>query len=350
MPSRSTTFGRNLLLVAALGFGCWGFGRGSGRAEAGQEMANTTLQAVMLQDAFNLAAEKVLPAVVLVMTDRGLGSGVIYDAAGLILTNNHVIAGAGRIRVRLADHREFEGQLKGTDPLSDVAVIKIAADEPLPVAELADSGAVKIGDWAIAIGSPLGLEQTVSVGVVSAVARYTQVTGNRAQDFIQTDAAINQGNSGGPLANIQGQVIGINNHIMSPTGSSAGIGFAVPTETVIKVAAQLVEFGKVERSRLGVGVAEATRRQIAMIGDTHGAQPVIITDVEPDSPAAAAGLRRGDVVLLMNDKPVRSVNDFANRIQLANGQMAKLTVWREGREIEIDAQPKPFELVPRPNR
>jgi len=350
MQSTRSSFGQTLIVAAALGFGFWGLGHGAGRAEAGQEMANTTVQAVMLQDAFNLAAEKVLPAVVLIRTDRGLGSGVIYDSSGLILTNNHVINGARVIRVRLADHREVAGQLKGTDPLSDVAVIQVPSDEPLPHAELADSREVKIGDWAIAIGSPLGLEQTVSVGVVSAVGRYTQVTGNAAQDFIQTDAAINQGNSGGPLVNIQGQVIGINNHIISPTGSNAGIGFAVPTETVAKVAQQLVTHGKVERSRLGVGVAEASRRQTALIGDTRGATPVIITNVEPDSAAEAAGLRIGDVVLLLNDKPVRSVNDFANRIQLADGQMARLTVWRDGQEVEIGVQPRPYEMVTQPNR
>ncbi len=350
MQSTTSNFGRTCLVIAALGFGFWGLGRGAGRAEAGQAMANTTVQAVMLQDAFNLAAEKVLPAVVLIRTDRGLGSGILYDPTGLILTNNHVVAEARQVRIRLADHREFVGQLKGTDPLSDVAVIKVNAEEPLPYAELADSRPVKIGDWAIAIGSPLGLEQTVSVGVVSAVGRYTQVTGNRAQDFIQTDAAINQGNSGGPLVNIHGQVIGINNHIISPTGSNAGIGFAVPTDTVARVAQQLVERGRVERSRLGVGVSEATRRQTAMIGDTHGAQPVIITEIEAGSPAASAGMQVGDVVLLLNDRPVRSVNDFANRIQLVDGETVKLTVWRAGQELDLNAQPLPYEPQTQPRR
>ena len=350
MQSTEGNTWRSLVTVAAIAFGAWGLGHGAGQAEAGPEMAHTTLQATMLQDAFNLAAEKVLPATVLIRTDRGLGSGILYDPSGLILTNSHVIAGARAIRVRLADHREFGGTLKGTDPLSDVAVVKISGDDPCPYAELGDSRPVKIGDWAIAIGSPLGLEQTVSVGVVSAVGRYTDVTGNRAQDFIQTDAAINPGNSGGPLVNIEGQVIGLNNHIISPTGSNAGIGFAVPSDTVTRVAQQLVDHGKVDRARLGVGLTQATRVQTAKIGDTHGATPVIITEVEPRSPAAEAGLRAGDVVLLLNGKPIRSVNDFANRIQLVGSGPAELTVWRDGQEVKVSAHPLPYVAVSQPMR
>src|SRR5512134_1978842 len=215
----------------------------------------------------------------------GLGSGVIIDKRGLVLTNFHVVKGADEISIRLSDKREYRGQILGTDPKTDLAVVRFQPDHPLTVANLGNSDALKVGEWAIAIGNPFGLDQTVTVGVISATGR-SDVGIATYENFIQTDASINPGNSGGPLVNLRGEVIGINTAIVV-TGQ--GIGFAIPANMVKRVTSQLIDRGKVMRGWIGVSLQPLTTELAQALGldNTRGA---IVARVIPGSPAAAAGL------------------------------------------------------------
>lgn len=263
------------------------------------------------------------------------GSGVIVDAAhGYILTNNHVVAGADRITVKLADGRKFDAEIVGTDPPTDLAVIRIKADH-LPEARLGDSDTIAVGEWVIAIGNPFGLELTVTSGVVSAKGRANLRTATY-EDYIQTDAAINPGNSGGPLVNLKGEVIGINSVILSPTGTFAGYGFAIPSNMAREVMEQLVSKGTVVRGYLGCIVQDLTPEIAEGLGLPRDTKGVAIPQVQPGSAAEKAGLRANDVVIRFNGKRVTSANQLRNLVaQTPPGTRVTLTVLRDGKEVKL---------------
>lgn len=268
---------------------------------------------------------------------KGLGTGIIIDPKGHILTNNHVVSGASNIQVLLDDGRILAAKLVGSDPKTDLAVIQITATEPLPHVTFGDSDKIEVGEWVIAIGHPRGLDQTVTQGIISAKHRRGITDPSSYQDFIQTDAAINPGNSGGPLLNLQGEVIGINAAIVSQSGGYEGIGFAIPSKIATHVAKELIACGKVERGWLGVSVqdlAPETARS-AGLGTTRGA---LVTDVVKDSPAHKAGLKKNDVVIAYQGKEIRDANSLRN--EAANttiGETVKMTIVRSSKSQEITA-------------
>jgi Do/DeqQ family serine protease len=265
--------------------------------------------------------------------EQSLGSGVIVDAArGYVLTNNHVVGGADAITVTLQDGRDFKATLVGTDPATDIAVLKIDADH-LQALPLADSSTVQVGDFVVAVGDPFGLGQTVTSGIVSALNRTG--LGDTYQNFIQTDASINPGNSGGALVNLRGQLIGINSMIYSPSGASAGIGFAIPTNLAHEVMQQLLTYGQVRRGNLGVQVHDVTPR-IAQALDLTAGSGVVVTRVTPGSPADSAGLRTGDLVTAVNGKPVHSAQDLRNiEGLLPLGSPVALSVQHDGHARQV---------------
>ncbi len=263
---------------------------------------------------------------------RSLGSGFIISEDGYILTNNHVVEGADEITVKLSDGREFDGEVRGLDPKLDLALIKIDAGKDLPVAKLGDSDEIKVGEWVMAIGNPFGLEQTVTVGIVSAKGR--TIGAGPYDDFIQTDASINPGNSGGPLFNVKGEVIGINTAIVA---GGNGIGFAIPVYMAKQIIPQLRDEGYVTRGWLGVSLQAMNEELADSFGleNVHGA---LINKVFKDSPADKAGFRRGDIILVYNGQPIKELNDLPRLVAatpvnktvtvkiLRNGQESKLKV------------------------
>jgi serine protease Do len=267
---------------------------------------------------------------------EGMGSGMIIRADGYVVTNNHVVQGARRISVRLDDEREYPATLVGTDPRTDVAVLKIKADKPLPTVELGDSDQIEVGQWAIAVGNPFGFEHTVTVGVISAKGRETTLDGPASyQDYIQTDASINPGHSGGPLVDLYGRVIGINNHIFTRTGSSVGIGFAIPINNARPVIEELIQKGKVTRGRIGVEIKNVTPEMAEAMGLSE-ARGALVNSVEPGSPAEQAGVQAGDVITAFDGQPIQKTLDLVKRVaQSPVGEKRPLTVWREGKEITL---------------
>ena len=312
-----------------------------------------------LEDAFSAVADRATPAVVNVSTvgarvsngdddryreffgdelyeryfgrrpredGRTSGSGVIVDPKGYILTNNHVIENAREITVRLSDSRKFSATLVGRDPKTDLAVLKVQASAALPTAELADSDRLRVGQWAIAIGNPFGLDRTVTVGIISATAR-TRVGVATYENFIQTDASINPGNSGGPLLNVDGKVIGINTAIVA---SGQGIGFSIPINEAKAVMAQLIAKGRVVRGWLGVAIQDITDELASSFG-VREREGVLVADVMKGGPAETAGLRAGDVVVEVNGVRVREVPDLQRRVAgLAPGERVRIVVVRDG--------------------
>lgn len=270
----------------------------------------------------------------------GQGSGFVFKAdKGLlsdktyILTNNHVVADADKIRVQFNDGKEYDAKITGRDPQSDVAVIEIKAGglSPLP---FADSSQLEVGEWVVAIGNPFGLSHTLTVGVVSAKGR-TSVGINDYEDFIQTDAAINPGNSGGPLVNLNGEVVGINTAIFSRSGGNMGIGFAIPSNLAQNIANQLIEHGEVSRGYLGIVIQNLTA-ELAESFDVKPGKGILVAQVSDDSPAQKAGLRQGDVIVEYRGEPVTDVGDFRNRVALtAPGSKVELTVLRDGKEKSL---------------
>jgi serine protease Do len=266
--------------------------------------------------------------------EKSLGSGVIVTSDGYVLTNNHVIEGAQDIRVTLSDRREFTASLVGADPKTDLAVLRLTGSG-LAVMPLADSSRVDVADIVLAIGNPFGLSQTVTMGIVSAVGRASLGIADY-EDFIQTDAAINPGNSGGALVNASGALIGVNTAIFSQSGGYAGIGFAVPSNMARQVMDQLVTRGKVTRGYLGASVQELTPAVARGLG-LSVSRGILVGDVMPDGPAARAGLRRGDVVTAIDDKPVDDAGQFRNTIAAtAPGTRRRLTVLRDGKEQAVE--------------
>lgn len=279
---------------------------------------------------------------------QGAGSGFIIDREGHILTNNHVVEKADKITVTLNDNSEVEATLIGTDPKSDVALIKIDVDHDLPVVELGDSAALEVGEWVIAIGNPFGLSQTVTVGVVSATGR-SRVGINEYENFIQTDAAINPGNSGGPLLNIHGQVVGINSALYSRTGGYMGIGFAIPINMAKFINEQLMDNGKVTRGYLGVGIQDVDEALAESFG-LEKAGGVLITDVQDDTPASKAGVKSQDVLVKLDGIDLQDTQDLRNRIaQTIPGTTVVLDIVRDGKPVElkvkIGEQPADFGIA-----
>jgi serine protease Do len=267
--------------------------------------------------------------------EQSLGSGVVVRSDGLILTNNHVVAGASDIKVYLSDKREFKAKVVGTDPRTDIAVLKIDATG-LPALSLGDSSKIQVGDIVFAIGDPFGVGETVTMGIVSAKGR-SGFGIEHYENFIQTDAAINPGNSGGALINTRGQVIGINTAIITGSGSSAGIGFAIPIDMARNVMTQIIEHGKVIRGYLGV-VIQQVSPGIAKAFGLPQAEGALVADVSPNGPAAKAGIEKGDIILKLNRQVVSDYNDLSLRIaETPPGSVIHLQVFRKGKTIDLAA-------------
>lgn len=305
---------------------------------------------------FRAAAKKIMPTVVSIdkseawrdmwservsLVNTGSGSGVIISSEGHILTNNHVIEGAASISVRLADGRSFDAKLIGTDPRTDLAVVQIQAAN-LPVAELADSSKLEVGSWVMAAGNPLGYSNTLSVGVISSLNRSLQAgeQGTMLVDAIQTDAAINSGNSGGPLTNDRGQVVGINSAIATPTGGSVGIGFAVPINRAKQVVSDLIKFGRVKYGYSGFIVVNSpevlrdprARRYIErQVGSAPPEVGLVVSRLDPSGPAAKAGLKPLDVITKAEGKAVSNPSELLKLLlQKKVGDSLKIDVWSAG--------------------
>ena len=264
-----------------------------------------------------------------------LGSGFIVDPSGYVVTNSHVVGDADKVEVTLQDDSKYPAKIVGRDPKTDLAVLKIKADKPLPYVTFGDSGAAQVGDWVMAVGNPFGLGGTVTTGIISARGR--DIHSGPFDDFLQIDAPINRGNSGGPTFNLEGQVIGINTAIYSPNGGSVGIGFAVPSNVAKTVVAQLEEHGKVSRGWLGVQVQEVTPAIAASLG-LHGEQGALVALVTADSPAAKSGLKQGDVILSFNGNDVSHLRDLPRLVAATEpGSHATIGVWRNGQTIQLQA-------------
>jgi serine protease Do len=329
-----------------------------------------TTSTARMSAAFRAAAAHALPAVVQITTIavaevphalpfdieptqrmQGSGSGFIFDAGGYILTNYHVVRNALHVNVVLLDGREYTAEVIGTDPSTDVAVIRVEPDrrETLPVIELGESDHLRVGDWVLALGNPFGLTFTATAGIVSAKGRnigiLSQVSNTALEAFIQTDAAINPGNSGGPLVDLNGRVVGINTAIESQTGSFSGAGFAIPIELARRVADDLVQHGVVHRPRLGISIEDvnAADAEVYKLPAVTGAE---VTSVTPGTPADAAGLQLGDVIVAINDDPIHTVSDLQARVARYNpGDRVQVGFIRYGASMETSVQLGEFEVA-----
>jgi serine protease Do len=262
----------------------------------------------------------------------GEGSGVIVDGRGYILTNHHVVANADKLSIRLLDGRELQGSIQGSDPKTDLAVIRVE-DRELPVASLGDSDKIQVGEWAIAIGSPFGLQETVTVGVISAKGRTGLGTGTY-EDFLQTDASINPGNSGGPLVNIDGEVIGINAMIIQP---GQGIGFAIPINLAKAIMLQLIDRGKVVRPWVGIGLQDLSPELMKSFNVTEK-EGAVVSQVFEGSPAEKAGFKVGDIIVTLDGVKIKNSQDVVREVLKKQvGQRVRFGVLREGKEIDVSA-------------
>ena len=268
---------------------------------------------------------------------QSLGSGFVIDPKGIVITNNHVIEGADKIEVTFIDGTTLPATVKGSDPKTDLAVLEVVSDKPLPYVELGDSERIRVGDFVVAIGNPFGLGGSVTAGIVSALNR--DIHAGNYDDFIQTDAAINRGNSGGPLFDMQGRVVGVNSAIISPSGASVGIGFAVPTSTVKPVVEQIMKYGETRRGWIGVRIQSVTPE----IADSLGlgvARGALVAGVSPDGPASAAGIKTGDIVLAFNGRTINAMRDLPRVVAEADiGATVDVQLFRDGetltRKIEV---------------
>ncbi len=258
---------------------------------------------------------------------RSLGSGFIIDPKGLMITNNHVIEGADKIKVKLSGGKEYEAEIKGRDPKTDLALLQIKGPEPFPHLTLGDSDAIRVGDWVVAVGNPFGLGHTVTQGIISAKGRV--IGAGPYDNFLQTDAAINPGNSGGPLLNLKGEVVGINTAIVA-TGQ--GIGFAIPSNLAKSIIPQLEEKGKVTRGMLGVQVQVVTPELAKSFGLSE-AMGALVAEVNPGTPADKAGIKRGDIIIDFNGSPIKHMNELPRLVAATQpGTKATVTVLRDGKE------------------
>jgi Do/DeqQ family serine protease len=266
---------------------------------------------------------------------EGIGSGVIIDPEGYILTNEHVVRGAKEIRVTMSDEKKYTGKVIGQDARTDLAVVRIKAEGKLPFAKLGDSDAIRVGDWAVAIGSPFGLEETVTAGIISAVRQSLLIEDRDYRDLLQTDAAINRGNSGGPLCNINGEIIGVNTAIYAPTGVFTGIGFAIPINSAKEILDDLIHKGRVVRGWLGVEIRpvdDAIARQFRL----PGKQGVLINNVVKGSPAERAGLKRGDVIVGFGGQRIDDVRQLQSATsQTEPKKKVDITVIRNGKQVAL---------------
>src|SRR5215213_6531677 len=270
-------------------------------------------------------------------TRQGLGSGVIVRQDGYILTNHHVIDGADKIEVDLNDNRSLQAQVVGSNPPSDLAVLKVNATG-LPVLVLGDSDRTRVGDVVLAIGNPLGVGQTVTMGIISAKGRQTGLSNGSFEDFLQTDAPINQGNSGGALVSTNSELIGINSQILSPSGGSIGLGFAIPSNMARTVMEQLINNGQVRRGQLGIVVLKIPSEEASKLGVNQG-PGVVVYQVQSGSAADRAGLRQGDVITALSGTAITDPNTFRNMIASSGpGSEVTLTVKRDGREGQVRAR------------
>ena len=264
----------------------------------------------------------------------GLGSGFIVDKSGIIVTNNHVIEGADEITVIMHDQKEFKAELLGRDPKADLAVLKIDPVEViLKEVQWGDSDSLRVGDWSIAIGNPLGLGGTVTAGIISAISR--DIGNGPYVKFLQTDASINRGNSGGPLFNIQGKVIGINTAIISQSGGSIGLGFAIPSNSALKIVNQLKEFGRTKRGWLGVQITPVSKEIAESLGlpDEKGA---FVSNINQEGPAKKFGIQEGDVILKFNDNEINKMTDLPRVVAESDvGSIANVQIWRKNKIITV---------------
>jgi serine protease Do len=265
-----------------------------------------------------------------------MGSGFIIDKSGLIVTNNHVVDGAAKIKVKLPDGRTYDAKLVGTDSATDVALLRVKPEKPLPTVEFGNDRALRVGDWVVAVGNPFGLSNTVTAGIVSSIGRDLGNADQPYTDFIQIDAPINRGNSGGPTFDLRGQVVGMNSMIFSPTGGSVGIGFAIPSSTIKDVVAALQAHGRVARGWLGVQIQPVTPEIASSLGlkEPKGA---LVASIVPDSPAARAGIRQGDIILSVSGREIADAHDLTRKVaSLPVGKSAGFAILRDGQHKTVD--------------
>lgn len=267
---------------------------------------------------------------------KGLGSGVIINAdKGYVLTNNHVVDGADKITVTLNDGREYKAKLLGNDSMSDVALLKLENAKDLTQIKMADSDKVKVGDFVLAVGNPFGLGQTVTSGIISALGRSADDDTNSYQNYIQTDAAVNRGNSGGPLLNLKGELVGINTAIIAPSGGNVGIAFAIPSNMANSLAQQIVEFGQVKRGVLGIKGGELNA-DLAKAFDVKAQKGAFVSEVLPDSAAAKAGLKAGDIITALNGQTINSFSELRAKIATTGaGKEMEITYLRDGKSNTV---------------
>jgi serine protease Do len=264
------------------------------------------------------------------------GSGFIIDKTGLIVTNNHVVDNGKKITVKLPDGRSFDAKLIGTDPATDIALLRVKSDKPLPTVEFGDDRQLRVGDWVVAVGNPFGLSNSVTAGIVSSIGR--DIGAGSYNDFIQIDAPINRGNSGGPTFDLRGQVVGMNSMIFSPSGGSVGIGFAIPATTIHDVVGQLQAHGKVSRGWLGVSIQSVTPDIASSLGikDAKGA---LVAEVVAGGPAQKAGFEQGDVITAINGQAVEDNRDLTRKVALVpSGQTATFSILRQGKPQSLKAE------------
>lgn len=262
---------------------------------------------------------------------QSLGSGFLIDPSGVVITNNHVIEGADRIEITFTDGTTLPATLAGSDPKTDLAVLRVESDETLPYVRFGDSGKLRVGDWVMAIGNPFGLGGSVTAGIVSALNR--DIHAGNYDDFIQTDAAINRGNSGGPLFNLDGEVVGVNSAIISPSGASVGIGFAVPASTAQPIVEQLLKYGETRRGWIGVRIQTVTPDIAESVG-LGPARGALIAGLTEGGPAAAGGLEPGDVVLAFDGHPISTMRDLPRMVAGTEiGSTVELQIFRDGETL-----------------